>query len=535
MHSSPATEPYARPSVSSNLTASLVAPFLLLILTAAASLWWSHNQLLWFDEILVQWTDTVPTATQVAAIQVHYPLSLDPVGYHEIEHAALKWFGSGAIGLRLSALIGFLVMQICLFIFARRIAGNIAGIIALAFPVFTGAFFYASNARPYGLILGFSAIAMVSWQAAITPHRNRMGSLFLLAISLVFAISVHYYGFLIVGALFAAEMTRTIVNRRADLPVWASLFAGACGVIFVLPTLKSAREFLPHLWDRQGATFAHVWRTYFITVPHFAVDHESPRWMMGLVVLGFLALLALCLLDVRAWFRHEMLPITALVATLMALPIMGFVSALLTHALEPRYLIITVLGVSCFIAISLARWIPDRATAAVTAILAIAVVLTGLAHARRDRKSSDELLASLTVPAAIRNALLASPSNRLYTANAFLFSQMIEYEPDPDVRSRLTLVYSEPEEVRFAHMDTFTLTALHMNHFTSFSTESYESLAAHPGPYLYLLRPIPDPPPGSFGSDWITSPAMLAGAAMQPLWKLGGGEVMLLSFPPTSK
>ena len=535
MYPSPTEEPLVHPTASAGPVSRFLFPALLLILTAAASLWWSHYQLLWFDEILVQWTDSVPTAAQVADIQVHYPLSLDPVEFHEIEHAVLKIFGSGAFALRLSALIGFLIMQICLYIFARRIGGRIAGILALAFPAFTGALFYASNARPYGLILGFSALAMVCWQAAITPGGRRTGTLFVLAGALILAVNVHYYGFLIVAALFTAELTRTIVNRKADLPVWTALSVGACGFLFVLPTLGAARQFLPHLWDRKGATFSHVWRTYFITVPHFAVDHDSPRWMMALVVLGFLVLLGACLLSLRIWIQREMLPVTALILTLMALPILGFFSALLTHALEPRYLIITVLGVSCFVGVSLARWIPDRAAAAVTVILAIAVVLTGFAHARRERKSADKLLATFTVPPSIRNALLASPTNHLYTANAFLFSQMTEYEPDARVRSRLTLVYSEPEEVRFAHMDTFTLTALHMAHFSPLSTQSYESMAATPGHYLYLLRPIPDPPAGSFGSDWITTPSILAGATMQPLGKLGDGEVMLLSFPPPSK
>ena len=142
-----------------------------------------------------------------------------------------------------------------------------------------------------------------------------------------------------------------------------------------------------------------------------------------------------------------------------------------------------------------------------TTVLAIAVVLSGLAHARRDRRHRDDVMASFAVSPEIKNALLANPAKHLYTANAFLFSQMAEYEPDEDVRSRLALVYSEAEEVRYGHMDTFTLTALHMSHFTSFNTEAYDSLANTPGEHFYLLEPIADPARGSFGSDWITTAA----------------------------
>ena len=55
-------------------------------------------------------------------------------------------------------------------------------------------------------------------------------------------------------ALFAAELTRTIVKRRIDIGVWGTLGIGACGILTVFPTLGAAREFLPHLWDREGAT-----------------------------------------------------------------------------------------------------------------------------------------------------------------------------------------------------------------------------------------------------------------------------------------
>jgi hypothetical protein len=124
-------QPSSAQPTGSNSPAQLFPAALLLVLTAAASLWWSHFQLLWFDEILVQWTDSV--ARQVAEIQMHYPISIDPIEFHEIEHATLQVFGSGAFGLRLPALIGFLMMQICLFVFARRIGGRIAGTIARLF------------------------------------------------------------------------------------------------------------------------------------------------------------------------------------------------------------------------------------------------------------------------------------------------------------------------------------------------------------------------------------------------------------------
>lgn len=73
-------------------TISLLAACLL-VLTIAGSLFWSHYKLLWMDEQMELWTDSVPTASQVADIQMHYPITLDPVAYHEIEHATLRLLG----------------------------------------------------------------------------------------------------------------------------------------------------------------------------------------------------------------------------------------------------------------------------------------------------------------------------------------------------------------------------------------------------------------------------------------------------------
>ncbi len=499
----------------------------LLVLTFSASLAWSHYKLLWLDEQMVLWTDSVPTASQVADIQLHYPISLDPVAYHEIEHAALRLFGSGAFGLRLPSQAGFLLMQICLFIFVRRIAGENAAAIALAFPVLTGAFVYAQEGRPYGLVLGFCALAMVSWQAVVRRRVNRTVSLVTLAASIILAINVHYYGLLVLIPLFTAELVRTMMNRRIDLPVWTALFAGSCGTLLMLPTLGAAREFLPHLWDRTGATLDHVSRAYFMAMPHFTVDHNSPGWLMAAFGIFCLILALGCVLNLRIWLEREILPEAVLVGTLMALPIVGFLMALVTHALEPRYLVCTVLGVSSFVAVSLSPWLRKGSGAVVACLLVFAVVLSGLAHTLRSRSETEDTIASFQVSPAVKAVLLASATKMLYISNPLVFSQLSQYEPDPDVRSRLALLYSEAEEVRYSHMDTFTLTALHLARFTSLHTESYESLASMPGDHLFLSVI-----PGAIGPDWVISASELRDATISPAGELAHGHVLSITFPP---
>ena len=70
-------------------------------------------------------------------VQRTEPISLDPLLYPLLAHAGMKAFGAGAFALRLPALMGFLLMQVCLFFFVRRLAGERAGVVAAAFPALT--------------------------------------------------------------------------------------------------------------------------------------------------------------------------------------------------------------------------------------------------------------------------------------------------------------------------------------------------------------------------------------------------------------
>jgi hypothetical protein len=136
-------------------------------------------------------------------------------------------------------------------------------------------------------------------------------------------------------------------------------------------------------------------------------------------------------------------------------------------------------------------------------------------------------MASFQVAPEVKAAMLASATNMLYISNPLVFSQLSQYEPDPDVRSRLALLYSEAEEVRYSQMDTFTLTAQHLGRFTSLNTASYESFASLPGDHLYLSVI-----PGSIGPDWVISASALREARIGPVGSLAHGQVLSISFSP---
>jgi 4-amino-4-deoxy-L-arabinose transferase-like glycosyltransferase len=168
-------------------------------------------------------------------------LSFDPIAYHVLAWLAIRLFGAGAFAIRLPALLGFLLMQICLFFFVRQVASERAAVFALAYPALGGALYYSAEGRPYGLLLGFCALAMVSWQTATRSESKRTLALVTLALSTALALNTHYYGVLLLVPLCGAEMFRTFQRRRLDFPVIAAIGAGMAWIVFTLPFMKAAR------------------------------------------------------------------------------------------------------------------------------------------------------------------------------------------------------------------------------------------------------------------------------------------------------
>jgi hypothetical protein len=160
-----------------------------LVLTAAVSLSMAHYRLIDGDDLLELWCDRVGSIGQLLHIQRTSPLVIDPFFYHGLTFVGIRLFGVRPFFLRLPSLCGFLLMQVCLFYFVRRIASVRAAVFALAFPMITGGFVYTLQIRPYGMLLGLFGLAMLSWQTAVRREERRAGALVVLALSIAAAIN----------------------------------------------------------------------------------------------------------------------------------------------------------------------------------------------------------------------------------------------------------------------------------------------------------------------------------------------------------
>jgi hypothetical protein len=416
-------------------------------------------------------------------------------------------------------------MQISLFYFVRRIASERAAVFALAFPVFTVVFVYTEQVRPYGLLLGLFGLAMLSWQTAVRRQSHRTWALVVLALTIAVAINTHYYGVLLLVPLCAAELVRARQGRRVDPPLLLSIGAGMVGAVFLLPFLKGAAGFRSH-YQTEAVPHQAITQSYnFILLGHSAFStHTNHLLAIGLALLIVLVL-GSCVRQMRG--KSLNLPDAEFVflVTLAALPFAGFLlGRFITHALEPRYVLGSVIGIAALLAIALAPLLRNNTIGRIALLLLFATFacngITGLRAAPRARQDA---LSYLILSPEVKAAITASPSKLLYLQDIDLFGFMAYYEPDANVRSHLALVYSRDEEMRWNHFDTSSLIVLHMKSFTPYTILPYESLATQPGAHIFVVE--------QGGWNWIEQAFAAEHVELKYVGKLGGNDVLSVRFP----
>lgn len=510
-----------------------VSGIVFLILTAILSCLWSSSALLRWDEFLSLWTDRLPTLAEVVRVQRTYPISLDPLFYHVVAHAAVRVFGAIPFAMRLPSLIGFLSMQIGLFYFVRRIANEDAAVFALAFPALTSTLFFSLDGRPYGLMLGVLTLSMVSWQAATHRESKRAVWLMTLAVSIAVTVNLHYFGVLLLVPLAIAELYRSGKRRTLDIPILGAMAAGGTGILGILPFLKAGAIFRAH-YCCYTLKLGDIGEAYLSMVPHF----RGSRWeglFDGFLLLAALLVLWGCVRQLRRGPMpgcepsRELLsePEAIFLFTLALLPFWGYVLARIARtALEPRYVIGAFPAITALLAIALGPvFRRKRVRGAALAAMFVCITLAGMRYIQMSRRMTAEGLETLKIAPEIRAALMASTTGKLYFQDAERFAFASYYEPDAGIRSRMALVYSAGQERKWKEMDTAAFNAMCMRNFTAFDIEPYESIGGRSGEFVFAVVDEP-------GWDWTVEAFKQAHARVRSVGSAFGVDVVAVRFVP---
>jgi hypothetical protein len=206
-----------------------------------------RGKLLWFDELATLSTANQPTWHRLFQSEV---ADGNPPIIYLLSRLSLHIFGQNQFALRLPELLGILLAGVCCFLFVRRTLDWPAGILAACALFFGHASLFAVEARPYGLLTGFSALMLVFWQAAARAETGSgRGALAGLALTGLAINLTHPYGVLFAFfPVFVGEAVRSYRNRRLDWPLIGFFLIGFIGQLVALPlAIETRRSLLAYI------------------------------------------------------------------------------------------------------------------------------------------------------------------------------------------------------------------------------------------------------------------------------------------------
>lgn len=500
-----------------------------LLLSAAIELIRSHYQLLGMDEYGFGLLGICRGSSfaRLIHIQLTKPLSFDPIGYNALIYGAIHYFGTSALVMRLPSIVGYLLMQVCLYWMVRRIANEWTATVALALPALMGVVVYSIEARPYAVMLGFAALTMLCWQTAARRNAGRTLALVGLALSLALAVNMQYYAVLLFIPLCAAEAVRMMESRRVDVPMLGSIAGGLSGLILVVPFAKALSTFQANHNPVRAANLHFVTHSYLWLLIGYEQLSVARQHVIGLCCAAlFGALIAGFARARRNIVLHLPRAEAVLLALVAAIPILAFLLAVVvTHFVEARYTLPGMIGLCAGAAIMCMPLSQNRILRGIIlGLLFVGIAVTGVEHVRSDQKSAQAYMALLKIAPETQRALEMYPGHQIYGLNHFVFEFVHYYSTSADMRSRLTLTYLDPKDARWEGVGADVDEQMaNMEADGVPLVASYEEVAKPGTEHLFLLDHAP--------WDWTDRRLAAAHAEIKPLGHFFGGDLVLVRFP----
>jgi hypothetical protein len=316
-----------------------IAPVVAAALIVIFSVWtWfaSRGLRLWYDELLEIAAASAPTSRDVvsflaAGIDYNPPLS------HFAVRASAALFGNTEWAVRLPSFLGIVALLVCLYLVISRWLGRNYGVLAILVAMCLQARIYGQQARPYGLVLGLSALALVFYLQAAQKEK-RLLALAGFAVCSAGLVASHYYAALVIAAFFLAETVRTLTKGRID---WALI---ACGIVppaivlaILSKVIRQQHQALTHYFARGNLL---SFNTGYGALEMDPIIYGTALTLIGC---GLFAIRneAIAQFHLPSFGSREL---SAGVAFLL-LPIVGaFCTQFVTHAYVARYFVPVVLG-----------------------------------------------------------------------------------------------------------------------------------------------------------------------------------------------
>jgi hypothetical protein len=183
---------------------------------------------LWHDELFTYYISQARDIPTLLWESRH--LDLNPPMVYAVTRSWQHAFGTNETVTRIPSTVAFGLASLGYVVFLRRRMGWLWAIAAILLFWASPNFMYATELRPYALLLFFFAALLLSWDAAHSEQHRAWGLVGVL-VSATGMMLTHMLAIFPLGAVYLGELVGTARNRRIDWPLWVCLLA-PLGVVF---------------------------------------------------------------------------------------------------------------------------------------------------------------------------------------------------------------------------------------------------------------------------------------------------------------
>ncbi len=230
------------------------------------------------DELYTFYIAQAPTLQQLVAltrtVDLHPPLS------YLLIRASFAIFGVSTWACRLPSVLAFLGATALIFAFMKHALSPVYGLASVLILWSVPFTYQADEARPYSLLLFFTALLLLGWYQAIEPDvsgvgpadflKSRRFALMTVVVSGFGLLLSHVLGALPYAAFFGAELVCLAIRRKSDWALWIALLVPSICLLTYIPLLHTHSGIL--FTDEYHATPMRIVNCYresvrFLVVP----------------------------------------------------------------------------------------------------------------------------------------------------------------------------------------------------------------------------------------------------------------------------
>jgi 4-amino-4-deoxy-L-arabinose transferase-like glycosyltransferase len=305
---------------------------------------------LWFDEFFTLFLSRLSSFQDMLKAM---PADGQPPLQYPLTHLSMAWLGQTEFAVRLPELVAYLAVGLLVYRIVRLHGTAVQALFAESMVMGAYISFQAYTARPYGMLLAFTAMTFACWQTAAIRQTQRLLPLCGVALGIAGAILSHHYGLIYVGLFVCfGETVRLMQRRKFDGPMLAAIFIGGLALGVTLPLAHKSHLLL-------GEAVLHSTNYFFRPkLGDLRIYLQMAPWSLLILVLVFGLLpwhkrsarqpiLGLPQVPLHAW--------AAVITLSLLLPIMLLTSAFATGVFASRYAIGASLGLALLAAWGLPR------------------------------------------------------------------------------------------------------------------------------------------------------------------------------------